>query len=313
MRCLSRAVAASLFINGTPSVPDNGIYLSEDCYRCAKYSVCAAKNNTCVWDSNLETCLQLCKIPPPTDCGARTPCKCLESAGCSWCQFSRTFLSDSGVDNETVTFGTCMRKELSNKCIAGTAVSGYNGNVISTRPTACDSNDLPIGTSNPPDALISRILKAIFDEITNGTFTEGDLENFLRKRGVTDIRVIFIAQPTCDSVSGRIRIVIEIGNRTEQEYRIDFTAALAARFSISVSSITTVLQPEQSASGASGKKRSAGGNTYFVTSQVTTPASTTGGPTPSTSPSPFIPYGSSGYLVTPLWLVTLLSFLFLRR
>jgi len=316
MRCLSRAVAASLFINGTPSVPDNGIYLSEDCYRCAKYSVCAVNsNNTCAWDANLETCLQQCHLPPPTDCGARTPCGCLESSSCSWCQFSRTFTSDSSANTETVTFGTCINKELSNKCIAGPAVSGFNGTVVTTRPAACDSSNLPLGTSNPPDALADRILKAIFELITNGTFTEGDFESFLARRGITDIRVVFIAQPTCDSASGRIRIVIEIGARTLLEYQTDITAALAARFSISAKSITTILQPEQSASGSSGKRNAQGtGGTYFATSQVTTPAPPQPANSPSINPTNIIPQaGSSGYLVTPIWLVTLLSFLFLRR
>jgi len=316
MRCLSRAAAASLFINGPPSAPENGIYLSEDCYRCAKYSVCAVNsNNTCAWDNTLETCLQKCELPPPTDCGARTPCRCLESSSCSWCQFSRTFTSDSAVGNETVTFGTCIRKELSNKCIAETAVSGYNGNVVMTRPIACDSTNLPLGTSNPPDALTDRILKEIFELITNGSFTEGEFEIFLIGRGVRDIRVVFIAQPTCDSVSGRIRIVIETGTRTVLEYQTDITAALAARFSISANSINTVLQPEESASGSSGKKRNVqgAGGSYFVTSQVTTPA-----PPPPNTPatnttSPGIPVSTGGYLLTPIWLVTLLSFLFLRR
>jgi len=185
---------------------------------------------------------------------------------------------------------------------------GFNGKVITTRPTACDSTNLPLGTSYPPDALTDMVLHAIFDEISNGTFTEGDFQSFLSKRGVTDIFIVFVAQPTCDRFSGRIRIVIEIGNRSVAEYQVDITLTLAARFSISETMINTVLQPEQSAAGASGRKRGVdGGNkSYMVTSQITSPASIN--PIP-----PANKVLSSGYLVTPIWLVTLLSFLFLRR
>jgi hypothetical protein len=171
---------------------------------------------------------------------------------------------------------------------------------------------VPKSTFDPSVVATDLVVKRIVSEIIDGIKTAYDFQKVLDELQIKDVIITLVGQPTVDGVNGKITMVITIiGTRTLTEIKTDINRAIVKIFEIPAGmTVDTILEKDTS----SKKKRQTGGNSYLQTT-VLTPADPTPGSEPSPytpTPSPYVAAGmiNSGFVT--IWLVSLLSLLFLR-
>jgi len=166
-----------------------------------------------------------------------------------------------------------------------------------TRPEFCSSVDKPPGFENPADVIKDVVVKRIIDEVNSGKFTAESLQEFLTKEGVTDVIIKVIFQPSSDGDKGRISLtVVILGTRNEQEYVAILNKAIAQRCGVKIERVTTIIRKEDNTGAKRGLEQAPSG-VYYQESTIS----------PDTTSAP-----SSGFSLTPIWLLALLSFLLMR-
>jgi hypothetical protein len=310
MFCVDETTALAKF-GETPTfdAPEDGIYRPEECYRCAEKAICGATKDatlnalTCRWDPFFHECLQLCvKTPDPATtekCASRSLCDCLKDTDCGWCQYTQTFTDPNTFDTRKVAFGLCMRKDGTNKCLASREDGGLGGNVGLERPLFCDNASRPDGFENPADICRDETIKRIITAVNSGEFTAASLQEVLTKLGITDVIIQIVGQPSSDGEKGKISLTIIILGTKDLAVYVEFlNRAIAERFGVKETNVITRLEKEDTATQRRFLQNENG--VVYLQESTITPETTT----PATP--------SSGFSFTPIWLMTLLSFLFMR-
>jgi hypothetical protein len=309
-KCANRVDIEKMYPNGVPTVwerPSDNITLPDACYRCADNAICAAVLDTvtnthvCHWDETYGPCLEKCNNPPspvptPAPCAARSFCQCLTDNNCGWCQYTENFFDETLVARK-VDVGVCIRKEISDKCTLSKDNGGPGGSVCVAEPDFCKLTDKPPGFENPADGISDGKIKKIISDLVSGDFTVESLQDVLTKAGVTDVIIKVILQPSSDGDKGRIKLtVVILGNKDESEYVKILNKAIADRCGVRVETVSTTIRKEDATGVKRGLNQVSPGTTYY---QETTISPDT------TSPS-------SGFSLSPIWLLALLSFLLMR-
>jgi hypothetical protein len=286
---------------GVPVVyaPEDGVLKPDPCYRCADYSVCGPRKDElanaffCKWDDNFKICIDKCTLPPEIPpCSSRSLCECLLDSQCGWCQYTQEYNYES-TTTKPVTFGQCIRKEASDKCTLSRDVGGLSGSIALNRPDFCSATTKPPGFENPAEVIKDVTIKRIIDEVNSGKFTVESLQEVLTKNGVTDVIVKVIFQPSSDGEKGRISMSITIlGTKGEAEYVAILNKVIAERCGVKVELVETTIRKETTTTKREISQTT--GNYY---------GETTISPQPGTS---------SGFSLAPIWLLALLSYLFMR-
>jgi hypothetical protein len=315
-RCVDESIALTL----SDAAPTDGSILPDKCYRCIELVNCAAHEDFCGWNPSdvYKRCISQCTqpdIPVENTCISRNPCECLKSDNCSLCQFTRIFY-DAEKNAFKVPFTACIPRAISNKCIADSTADGFSGSLILTRPAECENPDVP-KVFDPSLLTNNEVVKRIVQEITDGRFSAYDYQKVLEVLGIKDIIIEIVGESVCDEVRGKITIVITIvsGNRTLDEIKVDLTRAIKHFFEIPDNMvIKTTLEKD-----TSSKKR-ATTSSYLQSSTIEpAPTSPTPSPSPSSSPSPspsITPDPASASTLSgfmTIWLIGLISLLFLKR
>jgi len=308
MFCLDEATRLARYgLDPTFLQPEDGIYRPEECYRCAERAICGAVKDatvnapTCRWDPSFHTCLETCfKAPNSTilPCSSRSLCDCLSSDACGWCQYTQSFTNSETLETRKVSIGVCMRKDNTNKCITSRDDGGLGGSVGLIRPDFCDNASRPDGFDNPAKIITDETIKRIINLVNSGEFTAASLQEVLTRLGITDVIILVIGQPAADGEKGRITLTIVIlGSKLLEDYTKNLNQAVADRFGVKTTEVNTRLQKEET---LTKRWHLAGGSgdLYLQESTISPPAP---GPSPS-----------SGFSLTPIWLIALLSYLFMR-
>jgi len=305
MFCLDEATALLKFgADHDFSVPEDGILRPEACYRCAEKAICGPAKEaslaypTCHWDPAFFTCLKEClntSDPTTTTCASRSLCDCLKEPDCGWCQYTQTFTDTETEEARKVAFGLCMRRDATNKCLASRTDGGLGGNIALERPKFCDNESRPDGFNNPADICRDETIKRIINAVNSGEFTAASLQEVLTKMGITDVIIHLVGQPSSDGEKGKITLtIIILGSKDISEYVDHLNRAIAERFGVKEVNVITRLEKEATATQRRFLQAGSG-EIYLQESTIT----------PEASPS-------SGFSFTPIWLMTLFSFLFMR-
>jgi hypothetical protein len=173
---------------------------------------------------------------------------------------------------------------------------------------------VPKSTFDPSVVATDLVVKRIVSEIIDGIKTAYDFQKVLDELQIKDVIITLVGQPTCDGVKGKITLVITIvGTRTLTEIKTDLNRAIVKIFEIPAGmTLDTTLEKD-----TSSKKKRQGSDDTFLQTTVITPAdpSALPEPSPSTTPPPPSPYVAAGMInsgFVAIWLVSLLSLLFLR-
>jgi len=308
--CASENDLTKLYPTGVPTVfdkPEDGILRPDACYRCADYSVCGPTLDTsnigtayfCRWDEKYKLCIEKCTAPPDPvvpPCSSRSLCECLLDSQCGWCQYTQEY-NFEGLTTKPVTIGICGRKEAADKCTLTRDAGGLGGDIALTRPDFCSSTTKPLGFDNPADLIKDLSIKTILEDVNSGKFTADSLQDLLTKYGVTDVIIKVILQPSSDGEKGRISLTIEIlGTKDETEYVAILNKVIAERCGVKEERVETTIRKES----ASTKRD--------LSQQITSPGE---GYYQESTISPE-PTGNSGFSLSPIWLLALLSFLLMR-
>jgi hypothetical protein len=182
-----------------------------------------------------------------------------------------------------------MNRELASKCTGTRDDGGYGGTIVLERPDFCTVR--PPGFEKPEVVITDSVVKRIIEEVTDGKLTAESIQEYLDKEGIKDIVIEVVGQASADGDKGRITIKIKIlGTRDEKDYVIILNRVIAKRCGVSEDQVKTTIFKETTVSAKRSIETTAGDN-YIQESTI---------------------YPSGSFLLTPIWSLLLLSFLFMR-